>query len=109
MTTHGIVLWIFRYFRLIVAIVFFGAALPYVIFYSANFHWVSQNSARTVWFITMVFVIGVIADTVTVAIFRSEASAFWLVLVYLNQASAYIFIVQQILADDNRIYMQSDF
>jgi len=105
---HGTVLWIERYFRLIVAAVFFAAAVPFVISYTANFHWVSQNSVRTVLFVTIVVAIGVIADGVTIAIFRSEASAFWLILVFLNQASAYIFVGQQILADDDRIYMHSE-
>jgi hypothetical protein len=37
-TPHGMVLWIARYFRLIVPAVFFAAALPFVISYAANFH-----------------------------------------------------------------------
>jgi hypothetical protein len=104
-TSHGVVLWIARYFRLIVAAVFFAAAFPFVISYAANFHWVSQNSVRTVLFVTIVVAIGVIADGVTIVIFRSEVSAFWLILVFLNQASAYIFVGQMILADDDRIYL----
>ena len=76
--------------------------------YTANFHWVSQNSVRTVLFVTIVVAIGVAADAITVAIFRSEASAFWLILVFLNQASAYIFVGQMILADDDRIYLHNE-
>jgi hypothetical protein len=102
------VLWIARYFRLIVAAIFFAAALPFVISYTANFHWVSQNSVRTVLFVTVVVAIGAIADGVTIAIFRSEASAFWLILVFLNQGSAYVFVGQMILADDDRIYLRSE-
>ena len=108
MTPHGPVLWIERYFRLIVAAVFFSAALPFVISYTANFDWVNQNSGRTMLFVTIVVAIGVIADGVTVAIFRSEVSAFWLILVFLNQASAYILVGQQILADDDRVYLQNE-
>ena len=107
-TPHGTVFWIARYFRLIVAAVFFAAALPFVISYTANFHWVSQNSVRTVIFVAIVVAIGAVADGITVAIFRSEASAFWLILVFLNQASAYIFVGQMILADDDRIYLHGE-
>jgi hypothetical protein len=107
-TPHGLVLWIARYFRLIVAAVFFAAALPFVISYAANFHWVSQNSVRSVLFATILVAIGAIADAVTIAIFRSDASGFWLILVFLNQASAYIFLGQMILADDDRIYLPSE-
>ena len=108
LTPHGTVFWIARYFRLIIAAIFFAAALPFVISYTANFHWVSQNSVRTVLFVTIVVAIGVIADGVTIAIFRSEASAFWLILVFLNQASAYAFVGQMILVDDDRIYLRSE-
>jgi hypothetical protein len=108
-TPHGTVLWIARYFGLIIAAIFFAAALPFVISYTANFHWVGQNPVRTVLFVTIVIAIGVIVDGTTIAIFRSEASAFWLILVFLNQATAYIFVGQQILADDDRIYLHGEF
>jgi hypothetical protein len=74
----------------------------------SQFPLVSQNSLRTAVFVTIVVAIGVIADGVTIAIFRSEASAFWLTLVFLNQASAYIFVGQIILADDDRIYLHGE-
>ena len=107
-TPHGTVPWIARYFKLNVAAVFLAAALPFVISYAANFHWVSQNSVRTLLFATIVVAIGVVADAITVAIFRSEASAFWLIPIFLSQASAYIFVGEQILADDDRIYLHSE-
>ena len=56
----------------------------------------------------IVVAIGAIADGVTISIFRSEVSPFWLILVFLNQAGAYTFVGQMILADDDRIYLHSE-
>jgi hypothetical protein len=106
-TPFGTVPWIARLFTLITTVVFFGAALPFVVSYAANFHWVSQNTVRTALFVIAVVVIGVIADGITIAIFRCDASAFWLILVYLNQASAYVFIGKRIL-NNNQTYLQSE-
>ena len=69
---------------------------------------VSQNSVRTVLFVTTLVAIGLVADGITIAIFRSEASAFWLILVFLNQARPYIFVGQTILADDDRIHLHGE-
>jgi len=100
-TPYGTVPWIARLFTLITTAIFFGAALPFVVSYAANFHWVNQNTVRTVLFVIAVVGIGMVADGVTIAIFRSEASIIWLILVYLNQAGAYVFVGKRIL-NNNR-------
>jgi hypothetical protein len=106
-TLYGTVPWFGRLFSLATAAVFFGAAFPFVLSYAANFHWVSQNTVRTMLFVIAVVAISVIADGITIAIFSSEASAFWLIIVYVNQASAYVFVGRQIL-NDNRNYLRDE-
>lgn len=72
------------------AMVFFLAALPFVISYSNNIHLVDEKLTRTVLFAIGLVGTALVVDTWTILIFWSDHSALTLGAVYFCQAVAYI-------------------
>jgi hypothetical protein len=107
-TPLGSAVWLARGFPSLSAAIFLVGAFPFVISYSANFHWVNQSAIRTAVFTTLLLGVGVIAGVFYFAIFRNHFSSLLLIPVSLAQATAYIFLGERVLGTDDRIYIQGE-
>jgi hypothetical protein len=107
-TPHGVAVWLGRGFPSLTAAIFLVGAFPYVISYSANFHWVNQSAIRTGVFTTLLFGVGVVAGIFYLAISRNHVSSLLLIPVSLAQATAYIFLGERVLGADHNIYIEGE-
>lgn len=103
-TPHGAAIWLGRGFPSLSAAIFLVGAIPFAISYSANFHWVNQSAGRTALFTTLLLGIGIIAGIFDLAILRNHLSSFLLMPVSLAQATAYIFLGEQVFGVADSIY-----
>jgi hypothetical protein len=97
---HRISYWSQRAFSFRAALVFFAAAIPFVVSYTANRDFVDERTMRTFLFAATLVTIATVADTGTVLIFWSSTTLWALVAVYAAQAIAYVVLGRAILEHD---------
>jgi hypothetical protein len=97
---RGMALWFSRGAGSASAIVFFVAALPFVVSYSTNIDLVDEKFTRTALFAFGLVGISILVDGWTILIMQSEYSALVLGGVYFGEAIAYVVLGHVTLGRD---------
>ena len=90
----------------IVAVIFFFAALPFVVSYSTNFDLVDDRMPRTIWFAVCLVGVAVLVDFGTVVLCIGSYSRWWLFAIYFSQAFVYVQLGELMLGRNDRLYLQ---
>jgi hypothetical protein len=93
--------WVGRGSGVFIAIAFFIAALPYVISYNCNVNQVDERVGRAVIFAVVLAFTSLLVDTCTVLFVRNDFFFLGLVLIYIFQAVAYVWLGDRLLLRDS--------